>query len=368
MREPVGCMRNEIKSNGSLGNPKEELIVKLGLDSHGDQITSCRQEGGCLPQPAQKMSWNKTLSWAQEQVASGAKVYSCYEAGPCGYGLHRQLEAMGVKNLVVAPQRWDERGKRVKTDRRDARELVDRLDRYLRGNTKVFSVVRVPTPEEEQRRRLTRQRGTVLKERNRCVLRGYGLMLAQGVRAPSQWWKEDNWKKLAGTLPQWLREEVEFWQKKALDFSVELKRLDAEVRRLSAGQLLIKGVGSLTSAILSSEILDWQRFQNRRQVASYTGLCPSEESSGVKRKQGSINKHGNPRVRHQLVEAVWRLSKWQPHYRPLEQLRKASGTRARKRAAVAVARRLAVDLWRISTGQCSAQKLGLELTESTGRA
>ena len=314
------------------------------------------------------MSIQKTLEWAGEQVAKGARVYSCYEAGPCGYGLHRQLEAMGVKNVVVAPQRWDERGKRVKTDRRDARELVDRLDRYLRGNTKAFSVVRVPTPEEEQRRRLTRQRGTVLKECNRCVLRGYGLMLAQGVRAPSEWWKEDNWKKFAGTLPQWLREEVEFWRKKALDFSVELKRLDAEVRRLSAGQLLIKGVGSLTSAILESEVLDWHRFQNRRQVASYTGLCPSEDSTGSKRKQGSINKHGNPRVRHQLVEAVWRLPKWQPQYPPLKQLQEASGTRARKRAAVAVARRLAVDLWRISTGQCSAQKLGLELTKSTGRA
>ncbi len=132
-----------------------------------------------------------------------------------------------------------------------------------------------------------------------------------------------------------------------------------------AGQITVcrQQEGLLTSSLLGSEILDWHRFKNRRQVASYTGLCPSEHSSGEKRKQGSISKHGNPRVRHQLVEAVWRLQIWQPTYPPLKKLREASGARMCKRAAVAVARRLAVDLWRIETGQCSAQKLGLTLAK-----
>ena len=103
---------------------KEEQTTKLGLDVHAGQITVCRQQEGLLAQPAQKMSWERCLGWIQEQVASGAKVYSCYEAGPCGYGLHRQLTALGVTNYVVAPQRWDERGRRVKTDKHDARELV----------------------------------------------------------------------------------------------------------------------------------------------------------------------------------------------------------------------------------------------------
>jgi transposase len=124
-------------------------------------------------------------------------------------------------------------------------------------------------------------------------------------------------------------------------------------------------LGLLTSCLLGSEILDWKRFKNRRLVASYTGLCPSEHSSGEKRKQGSISKHGNPRVRHQLVEAVWRLETWQPNYPPLKKLREASGARSRKRAAVAVARRLATDLWRIESGQCSAQKLGLTLVKAS---
>jgi transposase len=277
---------------------------------HGDQITNCRQKGDCLPQPAQKLIWSKTLELVKGEVESGAQVYTCYEAGPFGYGLHRALTAIAAKNLVVAPRRWDERGQRVKTDKRDARELVNRLDRYLRGNTDAFSVVLVPTPEREEQRRWTRQRESVLKERNRCVLRGRSLMLAQGVRAPTEWWHPLQWPTLAGLLADWLREQVELWQKRALSYEAELVGLDAKVRQLSAGQVLIKGLGAMTDAIFNSEIIDWGRFRNRRNVSSYTGLCPSEASSNNRRHQGSINRHGSPRVRHQLVEAAWRMEQW----------------------------------------------------------
>ena len=354
-------MNKQENESRFLAKAKEETIIKLGLDVHAAQITVCRQQGGLLPQPAQRMEGARALKWIQEQVRSGAKVYSCYEAGPCGYVLHRKLTAMGVTNIVVAPQRWDERGQRVKTDKRDARELVDRLDRYLRGNTKAFAVVRVPTEEEEQRRRVVRQRTAVLKERNRCILRGHGILLAQGVRAPSRWWEPGHWDRFAASLPQWLREQVGLWQKQALSFQSELVTVNKRVEDLNEGKPVPKGLGSLTAALLGNEILDWGRFKNRRQVASYTGLCPSEASSGEKRKQGAINKCGNPRIRHHLVEAVWRLEVWQPDYPPIQKLKKASGTRSRKRMAVAAARRLAIDLWRIETGQCSAQKLGLKM-------
>ncbi len=138
------------------------VTIKLGLDVHAAQITVCRQCDGALPQPAQKFSWERAVEWIERQIKGAQKVYSCYEAGPCGYGLHRRLTALGATNYVVAPQRWDERGRRVKTDQRDARELCNRLDRYVRGNIDAFAVVRVPTPEQEQIRALSRQRGAVL--------------------------------------------------------------------------------------------------------------------------------------------------------------------------------------------------------------
>ena len=108
----------------SLAQAKEKRIVKFGLDVHADQITVCRMQEGSLPQPAQKMSPQKALSWIIGHVEDGFEVHSCYEAGPCGFWLHRALTARGVVNVVVAPQRWDAQGKRVKTDKRDARELA----------------------------------------------------------------------------------------------------------------------------------------------------------------------------------------------------------------------------------------------------
>lgn len=107
-------------------------------------------------------------------------------------------------------------------------------------------------------------------------------------------------------------------------------------------------------------------FGRARQVSSYTGLCPGEYSSGSKRVPGSVTKHGNPRLRASLVELAWRLVRFQPTYPPISKrldiLRrgaKATGS-ARKKAIVAVARQLAVDLWRLHTGQCTAEKLGFQ--------
>ena len=110
------------------------------------------------------------------------------------------------------------------------------------------------------------------------------------------------------------------------------------------------------------EVIDWSRFQNRRQVASYTGLCPGEHSTGQTRRELSIDKHGNRRVRRALIEAAWRLLLWQPDYPPLQKVRAAQSSRGRKRAIVAVARRLAIDLWRLATGQTTREKVGLAAT------
>jgi len=339
------------------------VTVRLGLDVHAAQITVCRQVDGRLPQPAQQLSWPDVIALVRELLTRGATVLSCYEAGPCGYGLHRQLTSMGVTNYVVAPQCWDERQRRVKTDKRDARELCNRLERYSRGNTDAFSIVRVPTPEQERERALTRQRGAILKERQRCVVRGHGLLLAQGIHAPEGWWKLQVWPEFASELPGWLRPHVAWWQMQAVRLTWELNARTSDVEDLSRGQPVPKGVGALTAAVLKSEIMDWSRFRNRREVGSYTGLCPSEFTTGKSRKQGSVTKHGNRRVRHQLVEAVWRLQQWQPAYPPLSKIRAATSARARKRAVVAAARRLAVDLWRINTGQCPPEKLGLKMIQ-----
>lgn len=336
------------------------VTIKFGLDWHATQVTVCRQIDGRLPQPAQKMTEAVLLRVVSDHVARGHGVFTCYEAGACGFEFHRRLTAAGATNRVVAPRRWDERGQRVKTDKRDARELCQRLDRYLAGNTDAFTRVYVPTPDQEQVRALCRQRGTVMKERQRCELRGFGLMLAQGIRAPGGWWQAASWTDLAGQLPGWLREHVQRWQEQAVRLEGELEDLTPRIEALSAGKWAPKGLGALTYSILEAEIMDWNRFENRRQPGSYSGLCPSEDSSNKRRHQGSVNKHGNAIVRHLLVEAIWRMLEWQPDYPPVKKVRAtAPKSRARRRAVVAAARRLMVDLWRIITGRQTPENLKL---------
>jgi len=128
-----------------------------------------------------------------------------------------------------------------------------------------------------------------------------------------------------------------------------------------------RGLGLMTSVIIDREIGDWNRFNNRRRIASYTGLCPGEYSSGNSRLQRCVTKHGNPRLRAALVELSWRLVRFQLNYKPIVKWRAtlakgalATGA-ARKKAIVAVTRQLAVDLWRVRTGRCKAQALGLEI-------
>ena len=146
---------------------------------------------------------------------------------------------------------------------------------------------------------------------------------------------------------------------------VELHTRTREVQAAAPEPLPI-GLGKLTSEILEREAGDWNRFDNRRQVGSYTGLCPSEDSSSERRFQGAINKHGNRRLRPVLVESLWRLSVFQPEYRVVKKWQpelsnpKTSKPR-RKKIVVAMARAFAVDWWRVRTGRCQAQDLGLKL-------
>lgn len=338
------------------------VTVLIALDVHAGLIVACRQIDGRLPQPSQKMNEAKVLEVVAEYLQRGYKVYTCYEAGPCGYGLHRKLAALGAINYVVVPQCWDERRRKVKTDRRDARELCQRLDRYVRGNHDAFAVVYVPSVEQEQTRALCRHRGALLKERQRCELRGHGLMLTQGMQAPSGWWEDKRWEQLKPTLPAWLVPQLQQWRGYAIQLQAQIDEITPRLEALSAGRTAPVGLGAMTCAIVHAEMIDWGRFVNRRQPSSFSGLCPSEHSSNRRQRQGSVTKHGNPRIRHLLVEAVWRMIPHQPDYPPLRKLRAATGRRARKRLIVAAARRLLVDLWRIYTGRNTPEQLKLRMT------
>jgi hypothetical protein len=131
-------------------------------------------------------------------------------------------------------------------------------------------------------------------------------------------------------------------------------------------EILPVGVGALSWITLQLEIRGWGRFHNRRQVASYTGLCPGIHNCNGRGREGRINRCGNTIVRYTLIEMVWRLIRWQPDYPPIKKLRNALlSKRGKRRLIVAAARRLAIDLWRLATGRATAQELGLQLSNPT---
>jgi transposase len=336
--------------------------IKLGIDVHQDYYVVVKQEGGTNPKPAQRFQKEVFLHWAAKLKQQGSQIHAVYEACGFGFGLQRQLTALGNECQVVCPQKLDERNKRVKTDGLDAKALCLKLDRFVQGNRDALALVRIPTQEEEQKRAIHRQREQLLKARKCLEAQGRSLLVNHSFEPTTTWWKPRTFALLS--VPEWLKELLSNSQPILVALQEKIRALTQQLQA-AAGAGQPRGFGALSSVVIDREVENWTRFKNRRQVGSYTGLCPGEYSSGNTRLQSCVTKHGNPRLRAALVETAWRLVRFQPNYSPVrkwrETLRKgALATKAaRKKAIVAVARQLAVDLWRIRTGRVKAEALGL---------
>jgi transposase len=345
--------------------PCQAKTIKLGVDVHLGLYVVVRVIDGGTPQPPQRFKPVEFMLWCAKQLTLAEKVFTCYEAGPFGYSLHRRLAKMGVTNYVIRPRDWDEYGKKVKTDKRDALAMAQCLDRYVSGNRQAFCVVRVPTEVEEQKRSLSRQRESLQQEKQRLAAQGRSHALYYGGHLQGEWWQQKDWQRTLPELPAIVVNLLEPLRRLLAAVEAELKARTQELVAAAPAGLPV-GLGQMTSEILEREVVDWDRFKNRRQVASYTGLCPREDTSGQQRFQGAINKHGNRRLRPVLVEGAWRLLIFQPDYRAVKKwgaamLDQKSGKPRRKKLIIALARTFAVDWWRVRTGRCQAEALGLKL-------
>lgn len=332
--------------------------IKIGCDIHARDLAVSVQVEAARPLRPQRLTSAQLLELVRGLVQAGRKVSVCYETGPCGYGLYFDLRAAGANAYVIVAEVLGN-GRKQKTDKLDAAALCDKLDRYLRGNTQAMTPVRVPSLEEQRRRSWCRLRDQLKRSRHQWEARGRSLMLFYGHHQTGKWWSQRRWARLETTLPPWLVEQL-----RVIRASLgQLDQQEAQLREqleAEAPKPLPKAIGALTWVLLLREICDWNRFTNRRQVSSYTGLCPGVQQSGARRRDGCINRYGNPRVRGLLIELVWRLVRWQPDYPPVRALVAgvARGA-ARRKCAVAAARRLAVDLWRLATSQVTPEKLKL---------
>jgi transposase len=331
--------------------------VKLGMDQHASNVVVGIQLDGALPLHPQKMAAAEVVFLVRRLVEAGRRVYACYESGPCGFWLHRQLVGVGAVAYVVVPEMLGD-GRKQKTDKLDATALTDALDRYVRGNRKAFSVVTVPTVEQEDAREEGRLRDRLKATRHEWEARGRSLLLFKGHHVQGPWWAEKSWALLKPTLSAEVSGSLAVMRKLILEADAQEKLLRRQLEE-AAPNSLPKATGALTWVLLMREMY-WRDFKNRRQVGSYTGLCPGVYQTGGCQRNGAINRHGNPRVRALLIELVWRLVRFQPDYPPVRALVAgvARGA-ARRKCVVAAARRLAIDLWRLSTGQTTPEKLKL---------
>ncbi|MEK7216687.1 MAG: IS110 family transposase, partial [Chloroflexota bacterium] len=296
----------------------DEDIIYVGLDVHKERIAVAVAEGkggepqglGLIPnQPESVAKLTRTLQ------AKG-RVECCYEAGPCGYGLLRQLRGLGVGCQVVAPSLIPQApGDRVKTDRRDARKLA----RLLRSGD--LTSVWVPDEGHETLRDLSRARDAAVTDLGRARQRLTKLLLRQGITAPAGMypWTVRHVAWLDSLrFPQPGQQVVfEEYRKTVEEASSRVARLEAALAAaavstplapLIKARLGLRGIGLVTAVGVVAELGDLTRFPTARQLMAYVGVVPREASSGNRRQRGGITKTGNSHVRRLLVEAAW-------HYR-----------------------------------------------------
>jgi transposase len=351
----------------AVAQPVNQPLLKIALDVHLAWHVVALQYDSASPKPPQRFKPAEFLKWLGAKRAAGYRIVTCYEAGPFGYGLHRHLTALGATNYVIRPRNWDDQHKRVKTDRTDALSMLNALDRFVAGNRKALALVQVPTAAQERRRTQTRLRQSLVRDLKMIAGRGRGVALQYGFRLKGDWFGRRNWPQWERQLPAWFVTLVTPLRQSALFLHDQIKALSDQIEASSV-RPRPKGMGGLTEQLLDREVGDWHRFRNRRQVSSYLGLCPSENSSGQRQYQGSVTKCGNPRLRWALAEMAWRLVRFQPDYRLTQKwkprlLDSQATPGRRKQALVALARGFGVDWWRLCTGQTTPEKLGLRMND-----
>jgi len=308
---------------------------------------------------------------AERRVEVSVEVVAIQEAGLDGFWIHRLLANNGVECHVVdaASIAVDRRHRRVKTDAIDGETLLRTLMAWARGERRVCSMVRPPSPAEEDRRRLTRERGTLLKERIQHTNRIKGLLSGQGITdydplGKNRHTRLDALKTGDGrTLPDRLKMEIRR-EIDRLDLvnaqiaTVERERdalvkttVDVDAQNAAAVLSRLKGIGAEFSSLIWLEAL-FRSFANRRQIAAYAGLAPSPWQSGSTDRDQGISKSGNRRLRHTMIELAWFWLRHQPDSALSVWFRARVGQargRLRRIAIVALARKLLVALWRYAT-------------------
>jgi len=293
-------------------------------------------------------------------------IVSCYEAGREGFWLHRYLVHCGVANVVVDASSIEvnRRARRAKTDRIDVEQLLRLLIRYHHREKRVWSVVHVPSVEEEDARRLHREFERLKKERTGHRNRIQALLVSQGSRLQP---RHDLLERLeaarlwdGSALPPDLQAEVRREEARLRLVDEPIRALEAEqARRLEAAAtpchqqiahlMRLRALGLTSAWVFVMEYFGWRQFHNRKEVAALAGLTPMPYASGDSARDQGMSKAGNRRIRTLMIQIAWGWLRYQPHSALsiwFNTRFALGGKRMRRLGIVALARRLLIALWR----------------------
>lgn len=273
----------------------------------------------------------------------GANIHSAYEAGFSGLGLHRILMAVGIDNIVVNPASIEiAANDKVKTDKRDSKKIAEQLSR------KTLHGIYIPTEEEESKRVLSRTREQIVGQRARVAtqikskLHYFGLMAFDDDRAVTEsYLKELEQKDLDKNLSYALGLLSSQWRFLSEQIKEIEKKLAEQAGKDESEKVYrsVPGIGPVSSRVLSNELGDLsKRFENERSLFSFTGLTPSEHSTGSSVHKGHISRQGSSRIRKYLIEIAWRAIEQDVALKEI--FERIAQTRGKKRAIIAIARKL----------------------------
>lgn len=299
------------------------------------------------------------------KMADDVEIYSCYEAGRDGFWIHHFLKCQGIRNVVVDSSSIEvnRRLRRVKTDRVDVGKLLTMLIRYVNGEQKLWSVLHVPTVEQEDVRRLNRESERLKKERTAHINRIKSLLVLHGVVLKI----DGNFERTLDQAVQWNNKQLPFGLKREILreyhryqlIQLQVKELAAEQMEILKGSSVqakkakalgqLKGMGPVSSWTLVFEFFGWRQFNNVKQVGAASGLSPTPHASGDMQREQGISKAGNRRVRTTMIEVSWFWLRYQPQSALSRWFMRrfgGGGKRTRRIGIVALARKLLVALWK----------------------
>jgi transposase len=359
----------------TLPQPSLSLAFELGQNTWKLGFTI-----GVAQQPRERTIPAGDVARLQQEIARAkqrfglpedARIVSCYEAGRDGFWLHRYLVAHNVQNHVIdsASIEVNRRQRRAKTDRLDVRKLLTMLLRHMAGERKVWSVVRVPSIEEEDRRQLHREMTTAKQDRTRVINRIQGLLAGHGVQLALQGDVDAQLEQVhqwdGSPLPPALLSRLKrAWQQVGF-LTTHIQTLEAQRRAVlrrredaviaQVRQLFtLRGIGVNSAWLYVMEFFAWRDFQTPKQVGALAGLTPTPSQSGESRRELGIAKAGNRHMRAMAIEIAWAWRRFQPDSALSQWYERRFGhgsARLRKIGIVALARKLLIALWRfLKTG------------------